>query len=128
MNKVGPSAPETCPFGVGLLQHFRRRPLDFRGPRAQVAPLSGAREGHLHVRLRGAPGAAVPVAVHVVQGAVEVVVDRLQEAAGGVVDEPGVAEQRQTALRQGGLGRRSGWKPPWEGPSLCGTLTTRAFS
>lgn len=80
------------------------------------------------MRLRGAPRAAVPVAVHVVQGAVEVVMDRLQEATGGVVDEPGVAEQRQAALRQGGLGRRSGWEPPWEGPWLCSTRTTRVFS
>lgn len=60
------------------------------------------------MRLRRAARAAVPVTVDVVQGAVEVFMDGLQEAAGCVVDQSWITEQRQAALRQGRLGRQRG--------------------
>jgi len=42
------------------------------------------------VRLRRAAWAAVPIAVDMIQGTIEVFVDSLQQAAGGVIDQPGV--------------------------------------
>lgn len=49
---------------------------------------------HLHVRLRRAARTTVPVAVDVVQGAIEVFVDGLQQATGGIIDQSRVTKQR----------------------------------
>lgn len=42
---------------------------------------------HLHVWLRRAAWTAVPIAVDVVQGTIEVFMDGLQEATGGIIDQ-----------------------------------------